>query len=65
MNSGSDIDQKQALAMGSTNVELALGLEATALGRDELVAYRGGEIFDMESKVVGVVSARREAVVLF
>ncbi|KAJ7143728.1 hypothetical protein C8R44DRAFT_827345 [Mycena epipterygia] len=52
------------LAMGSTNIELALRLDVTAPGMDELVAYRGGEIFDMESKVVGVVSARR-AVVLF
>ncbi|KAJ7474692.1 hypothetical protein FB451DRAFT_274443 [Mycena latifolia] len=65
LNSGSAIDHAQALAMGSTNVELALGLDPTAPGMDELVAYRGGEIFDMESKVVGVVSTRRAAVVLF
>ncbi|KAJ6555140.1 hypothetical protein DFH09DRAFT_1038104 [Mycena vulgaris] len=65
LNSGSVIGHADALAMGSTNIELALGLEPPAPGMDELVAYRGGEIFDMESKAVGVVSARRGAVVLF
>ncbi|KAJ7694909.1 hypothetical protein B0H17DRAFT_1274452 [Mycena rosella] len=65
LNSGGAINRPQALAMGSINVELALGMGPTAPGMDELVAYRGGGIFDMESKVIGVVSARRSAVVLF
>ncbi|KAJ6551858.1 composite domain of metallo-dependent hydrolase [Mycena capillaripes] len=65
LNSDGDINHAQALAMGSTNIELALGLDPATPGMDELVAYRGGEIFDMESKVVGVVSARRGRVVLF
>ncbi|KAJ6629347.1 hypothetical protein B0H10DRAFT_2388381 [Mycena sp. CBHHK59/15] len=65
LKSDSNINNAQVLARASTNIELALRLEEIWTGMDELVAYRGGEIFDMESKVVGVVSARRAAVELF
>ncbi|CAK5276604.1 unnamed protein product [Mycena citricolor] len=65
LNSAGMIDQAAALAMASINVERALGLNPPAFGMEDLVAYRGGQVFDMESKVVGVVSPRRGAVVLF
>jgi hypothetical protein len=53
--------------LASTNVEKALGVKSHAIDADaeELVAYDGGGIFDMESKVVAVVSSRRAAVEFF
>ncbi|CAK5281395.1 unnamed protein product [Mycena citricolor] len=64
VNSAGVIDRATALAMASTNVDRALGLEAERR-TEELVAYRGGGLFDMASKVVAVVSERRGAVVQF
>jgi len=53
--------------LGTVNVEQALGLtdDASDLDMDDLVVYQGGGPFDMESKVIGVVSSRRKVVDLF
>ncbi|CAK5274361.1 unnamed protein product [Mycena citricolor] len=48
LNSAGMIDQAAALAMASINVERALGLNPPAFGMEDLVAYRGGQVFDME-----------------
>ncbi|KAJ6607174.1 hypothetical protein B0H10DRAFT_2073018 [Mycena sp. CBHHK59/15] len=58
------IDQATAIALSSTNLEMALGLERSTED-EELVVFQGGGMFDLESKVVGAVSGKREVVELF
>ncbi|KAJ7182422.1 hypothetical protein C8R43DRAFT_1100885 [Mycena crocata] len=58
------IDYSTAMALASTNMDRALGLDLGA-DAEELVAYQGGSMFDFESKVVGIMSERRAAVELF
>lgn len=71
LESHGKIDRRTALALVTTNLERALGVDAGAKspGREamkqELVAYKGGDVFDLESKVVGVVSAERGVIELF
>lgn len=63
LESNSTIGKEQALALGSINVERALGL--TDAGNENLVIYSGGEFSAMESKVVGILSSRRGALEMF
>ena len=64
LESNGTIDQSQAFAFVSTNLERALGL-TRRFKIPDLVMYRGGGVFDLESKVVGVVSSARKVVELF
>lgn len=59
-----ELNQSEALALASTNLEKLLGLDLEAELAD-LVAVQGGDLFDFESKVVGILSPRRDAVDLF
>ncbi|KAI5118175.1 hypothetical protein M0805_008416 [Coniferiporia weirii] len=59
-----DITKTQALALASSNLEKLLGLDVEAELSD-LVATEAGDMFDFESKIIGVVSPRRGAVDLF
>lgn len=59
-----ELNQSEALALASTNLEKLLGLELEAEHAD-LVAVQGGDLFDFESKVVGILSPRRDVVDLF
>ena len=59
-----EINQSQAMALASTNLEKLLGLEVEAETAD-MIAIEGGDISDFESKVVGVLSPRRSVVDLF
>lgn len=63
LESKNRIAKNQALALASTNLEKILGIPSSAV-RGDWVAYRG-DVFDMESKVVGVVSRRRKRIDLF
>ena len=67
MESNGTIDQSQAFALVSSNLERALGLTRrhTEYEIPDMVMYQGGGVFDFESKVVGVVSSARKAVELF
>ncbi|KAF7364300.1 Composite domain of metallo-dependent hydrolase [Mycena sanguinolenta] len=67
LDANGSIDYPTALALGSTNIDRALGLKHKSHTQDddELVVFRGGDMFDFESKVIGVVSARKTAVELF
>ncbi|CAK5281076.1 unnamed protein product [Mycena citricolor] len=56
------IDRATTHAMASTNIDRVLRLDSRT---EELVAYRGGGVFDMASKVVAVVSERRGTVEQF
>ncbi|KAG1769723.1 hypothetical protein EV702DRAFT_1250810 [Suillus placidus] len=48
------IDRTTALALATTNLEKALGVQREM--PQDLVAYRGGDVFEFEAKVVGVLS---------
>ncbi|KII89857.1 hypothetical protein PLICRDRAFT_40029 [Plicaturopsis crispa FD-325 SS-3] len=65
LESDGRVSKAQALALATTNLESALGLEWSDAAAEDLVVYEGGDVFDFESKVVGVVSARRGVVDLF
>ncbi|KAJ6537943.1 hypothetical protein B0H19DRAFT_1181333 [Mycena capillaripes] len=66
LDSNGSINYATALALASTNVEKALGLKSHARNvDDELVVFQGGDMFDFEGKVIGVVSARKAAVEFF
>ncbi|KAJ7144300.1 hypothetical protein C8R44DRAFT_657766 [Mycena epipterygia] len=65
LDSNGTIDYPTALALASTNIDKALGLKHNARDADELVVFRGGGLFDMESKVIGVVSPRKSIVEFF
>jgi hypothetical protein len=59
VNSGGALDKETALGLISTNLEKLLGLE---LEEQEMVVWREGDVFDLHSKVVAVISKRREQV---
>ena len=63
INADGLISDEEAIAIGSTNLEELLGLEVKTQG--DLVAYRGGQAFEMTSKVVAVVSESRAHVDVF
>lgn len=58
------MSRKEALALVTTNLEKLLGAKVAANDAD-VVAYHGGDVFDLSSKVMGVVSPRRSLVDLF
>ncbi|CAE7231904.1 unnamed protein product [Rhizoctonia solani] len=64
LESNGDIKKQDALALGTTNLQKLLGLEGNDLLGD-LVAYRGGDCFDLASRPVAVVSGARAVVDLF
>ncbi|KAF7984922.1 hypothetical protein HWV62_9825 [Athelia sp. TMB] len=57
------ISKIQAVALATSNLERALGMPVYS--RQDIVAYRGGDLFDLSSKVVAVLSADRGTVDLF
>ncbi|KAF7312947.1 Composite domain of metallo-dependent hydrolase [Mycena kentingensis (nom. inval.)] len=63
LDANDTIDYATALALVSTNIDKALGLRRDAA--QELVVLQGGGLFDLESKVIGIVSPRGGAVDLF
>ncbi|KAG1742007.1 hypothetical protein EDB19DRAFT_2038647 [Suillus lakei] len=54
LTSNGFINRTMALALATTNLEKALGVQREM--PQDLVAYRGGDVFDFEAKVVGVIS---------
>ena len=63
LESGGRISKAEALALASTDLDLLLGSTAEAQG--SLVATVGGDLLDMEAKVVAVLDAGRGVVDLF
>ncbi|RDB22990.1 Imidazolonepropionase [Hypsizygus marmoreus] len=61
LESNGTIGKAQAIALATTHLERALGSRSV----HDLVIYLGGSIFDLESKVVGVVSLQRGTVEIF
>ncbi|CAL1706960.1 unnamed protein product [Somion occarium] len=62
IEAGGRLSKGQALALASTNLEKLLGGKVKAQSAHDLVATRGGELLDFESKVVAVISPRRGVV---
>ena len=65
LESNGTINQSEAFAMASSNLERALGLTRPRFEISDVVMYQGGGIFDFESKVIGVISVTRKVVELF
>jgi len=57
------INKAAALSLVTTSLEKALGLGTN--GDGDVVAYRGGDLFSLDSKVVAVISSARRMVDLF
>jgi hypothetical protein len=55
----------QALALATTNLHKALGLIRRRFSIPDLVLYEAGSLLDLQSKVVGVISAERGVVEMF
>ena len=58
------LDKAGALALVSTNLNKIFGLYDEDEG-DDLVLYEGGDMFSMESKVIGVASPKNGHVEIF
>ncbi|KAF8590883.1 composite domain of metallo-dependent hydrolase [Ramaria rubella] len=58
LESPNQVSKKQALALVSTHLEKLLGASVGAADTDT-VAYRGGDAFELSSKVTGIISPRR------
>ncbi|KIK32437.1 hypothetical protein CY34DRAFT_101513, partial [Suillus luteus UH-Slu-Lm8-n1] len=54
LTSNGFIDRTTALTLATTNLEKALGVQREM--PQDLVTYRGGDVFELEAKVVGVIS---------
>ncbi|KAF5378365.1 hypothetical protein D9615_008768 [Tricholomella constricta] len=61
LESNGTISRREAIELATTRLDRALGVKSVL----DLVAYRGGSIFDFESKVAGVVSMQRGTVEIF
>ncbi|THH04772.1 hypothetical protein EW145_g5277 [Phellinidium pouzarii] len=64
LDASGGISKTQALALASSNLEKLLGVNVESELAD-LVATEGGDLFDFESKVVGVISPKNGAVDIF
>lgn len=64
MESSGRVKKRQAYALASTNLDKLLGIRYDSEDAD-LVAFEGGSLFDLSSKVAAVVSPQRGLVDLF
>ena len=62
INSGDYLSKSDALALSSTNMKKLLGIKSGNVVESDLVATRGGDLLDLKSKVVAVISHRRGVV---
>jgi len=61
---GGQISKSQALAIASTNTEKLLGIAPETALLNDLVVTHGGDLFDLDSKVIGIISPLRGQVEL-
>ena len=64
IEAGGAISRADAIALGSVNLENLLGGD-TKDGNADLVAWRGGDMFEAGSKAVAVISPRLKLVHIF
>ncbi|KAH7888764.1 composite domain of metallo-dependent hydrolase [Phlebopus sp. FC_14] len=57
LESNGQISKSQALALASINLERLLGIKGRS--SNDLVMTRSGTIFDVEAKIVGIISSRQ------
>lgn len=65
LDSNDRISEEQAYNLVTKNLEDLLGIRGMDEEMGDLVAFRGGSMFDQSSKAVGVISSNRELVDLF
>ena len=58
------MNKRQAYALASTNLDKLLGIKHDSEDSD-LVAFEGGGLFDLSSKVAAIISPQRGLVDLF
>lgn len=56
------MSKEDTIALASTNVEVLLGGDVETAGWHDMIVTEGGDILDMHSKVVAVISPRRALV---
>ena len=61
LESNGTLSRAEAISLGSSNIETLLGLET----QHDLVAYKGGDMFELSSRVAAVISPKRGFVDLF
>ncbi|KAH7927128.1 carbohydrate esterase family 9 protein [Leucogyrophana mollusca] len=64
LEAGGQISRKQAIALASSNVEKLLMGSVSSARTSDLVATQGGDLFEMSSKVVAIISPRQRSVEL-
>lgn len=62
LEASGNISKENIIALGSVNLEKLLGAEVDDDG--DFVATKGGDLLEMTSRVVAVISPRRESVEL-
>lgn len=65
MDSNGQLDRGAALALVSSNLNKVFGLYGEDHREEDLMVVEGGDVFRMESKVIGVVSPRSGHVHIF
>jgi hypothetical protein len=65
LESNGRINERETYALASTNLEDLLGVRDIDGGMVDMVAYDGGGVFDLSSKVVAVISPERQLVDFF
>ncbi|KAJ7220031.1 hypothetical protein GGX14DRAFT_585165, partial [Mycena pura] len=66
LESGGSVPKEAALAMASSNIEELLGIPSYSAGaKYDFAVTRGGDLFSLDAKVIGMVSANRGLVDLF
>ncbi|KAI5114985.1 hypothetical protein M0805_004423, partial [Coniferiporia weirii] len=64
IEAGGRMTKSEAIALASTNTERLLGVDLVTSLQGDLVATEGGDLLDIQSKVVGIISSRRGQVEL-
>lgn len=65
IEAGGLISKAEAIALASTNTEHLLGVHPETSFKSDLVVTEGGDLLDLSSKIIGIVSPRRGQVDLF
>ncbi|KAG8769002.1 hypothetical protein FRC15_004828, partial [Serendipita sp. 397] len=60
IEAGGSVDKETALSLISSNVEYLLGVDVQ--NQPDYVAWHGGDVFDLSSKVVAIVSGAKERI---
>jgi hypothetical protein len=59
LESNGRLSEKQVYAMATTDLEKLLGVQGIDEDSADLVAYEGGGVLDMSSKVAAIISPAR------